>query len=196
MDAESLINYGGLLFVCLIVFSTTGLFFTFFLPSGAVLFSTGVLVAAGDMEQNIFSIVAIVTIACISGSWTGYFIGLRAGPELYKRKDSFYYKRKHLEAAKEFYNKYGTRALIAGYFLPIIRSFFTVLAGIIALNKTIFAVGTAAGSFLWVFSFIGIGYIIGSRPELKPVLTYIVVGFICIVTVPLLIKIIRSFNKK
>jgi membrane-associated protein len=180
--------------VCLVVFCTTGLFFCFFLPSGAVLFSTGVLLATGELPYNTWIVVLLLFMSSVAGSVCGYLLGKYIGPMLYARKESFFFKRKHLYAAETFYQKYGSWALVAGYFLPIIRSFSPSVAGISRIKKDKLVIGITAGSLSWVLSFTGSGYFLGSRPLLKPWLTYIVIGFICIVTIPLLVKIIRSFR--
>lgn len=183
-----------MLIVCLVVFCNTGLFFCFFLPGGAVLFSTGVILAAGKLPYNTMVVLLLLFLSSVTGSVCGYIIGRYIGPLLYIRKESFFFKRKHLAAAETFYQKYGGWALSAGYFLPIIRSFSPLVAGISNVKKDKLIIGIIGGSLSWVLSFTGSGYLLGSRPFLKPWLTYIVAGFICVITVPLLIKIIRSFR--
>lgn len=126
IDTESLILYGGMLLVCLVVFSSTGFFFCFFIPSGAVLFSTGAFIASGALAYDLFTGCLILFISCFMGGWLGFYFGRQLGPSLYNRKDSFFFKRKHLDAAEKFYQKYGNLAVIAAYFLPIIRSFSPV----------------------------------------------------------------------
>jgi len=183
-----------MLLVCLIVFCSTGLFFCFFLPSGAVLFSTGALLASGSLPYGFITGNLLLFISCFAGSWLGYFFGKQIGPSLYNRKDSFFFKRRHLKAAETFYEKHGKLAVIAGYFLPIIRSFSLVVAGITNADKRKVIFGTVIGSLSWILSFTGSGYFIGSRPFLKPWLGYIVAVFICVITIPLIIKIIRSLR--
>jgi membrane-associated protein len=191
---DTLVTYGGLFAVYLIVFCTTCFFFCFFLPSGAVLFSTGVLLAAGKLPYETVVVVFLLFSSSVVGSLSGYFLGKYIGPVLHTKKDSFFFKRHHLYAAESFYQKYGGWALTAGYFLPIIRSFSPLVAGMSRVTKGKLVVGIIAGSASWVISFTGSGYFLGSRPWLKPWLSYIVVGFICVITIPLLIKIIRSFR--
>lgn len=194
LDAESLIRYGGLFLVFLVVYSSTGLFFCFFLPSGAVLFAAGVFAATGGLKYDIFTVCSLLTVAAFFGSITGYGFGWRVGPLLYKRKDSWFFRRQHLTAAETFYKKYGGLALAAGYFLPIIRTFSPVVAGMIRLNFRRFLLFTLTGSVSWVISFVLAGYFIGSRPFLKPWLKYFVTIFILVVTVPLLFRIIKELR--
>lgn len=195
LDAESLIRYGGLFLACLIVYGSTGLFFCFFLPSGAVLFTVGVFTAIGDLPQNIFTVCSLLILSSFAGSITGYGFGWKAGQLLYRRKDSKFFRQKHLIAAESFYKKNGNLALTAGYYLPIIRTFAAAVAGMIRLNFRHFALLTFLGSVAWVLGFVLAGYFIGSRPFLKPWLKYIVIGFILLVTIPLIIKIIIAIRK-
>lgn len=194
-DAESLIRNGGLLLVFLIVYGTTGLFFCFFLPSGAVLFATGVLVATGGIHYSISLVCGLLILASVLGNITGYWFGRKTGPLLYSRKDSKFFRKQHLKTAEAFYNKYGWLALTAGLFLPVIRTFASIAAGIIRLDLRRFVVLTFTGSVVWIVSFVSAGYFIGSRPFLKPWLNYIVLAFILMVTLPLILKMIKEWRK-
>jgi len=177
-DPEALISYGGLLIVFLLVYSTTGLFFCFFVPSGAVLFAAGVFVATGGLDYSFFTVCSLLILAAVLGSITGYWFGRQTGPLLYSREDSRFFKKHHLKTAEAFYNKYGWLALTAGLFLPIIRTFAPIVAGIIKLDIRRFLLLTFTGSMIWIVSFVTAGYFIGSRPYLKPWLNYIVILFI------------------
>ncbi|HVE61157.1 MAG TPA: VTT domain-containing protein [Chitinophagaceae bacterium] len=194
LDAESLIRYGGLFIICLIVYANIGLFFCFFLPSGAVLFTAGVFAAAGDLPYNIFTVCSLLAMASGVGSITGYGFGRKAGPMLYKREDSKFFRRQYLISTEAFYKKHGVLTCIVSYFLPIIRSFAPVVAGMIRMNFRRFIFLTLIGSVLWIVSFVLAGWFIGSRLFLKPWLKYIVIGFILMVTVPLIIKIIKGIK--
>lgn len=194
-DTESLIRYGGLLIVCIIVYGSTGLFFCFFLPSGAVLFTAGVFVASGGMQHDIFTVNSLLVLSSVTGSLTGYGIGLHAGRLLSNKKDSRFFRRKHLIAAEVFYNKHGGWALMAGYFLPLIRTFAPVVAGMIRLDFKKYFLFAFIGSVIWISSFVLSGYFIGRMPFLKPWLTYIVIGFIIIVTIPLLTRIVKELGR-
>lgn len=194
-DSESLIRYGGLFILFLSVFCQTGLFFCFFIPSGALLFTAGVFVATGDLHENLFVVCSLLIMAAVLGNITGYWVGRKAGPMLYKRKDSRFFKRKHLDKAEAFYRKYGNIALAAGLFFPIIRTFSPVVAGIIKLDFRRFVLFTFIGSAFWISAFVIAGYLVGLMPFLKQYLKYIVLGIILVVTTPILIGIIRNLNK-
>jgi membrane-associated protein len=194
-DAESLIRYGGLVMVFLLVYSTTGLFFCFFLPSGAVLFAAGVFAATGRLHYSFLTVCSLLILASVLGTLTGYWFGRQTGPVLYSRQDSRFFKRHHLKTADAFYNKYGWLALTVGLFLPIIRTFAPIVAGIIKLDLRRFMLLTFIGSVIWIVSFVSAGYFIGSRPFLKPWLNYIVLAFILIITIPLIIRTIKELRK-
>jgi membrane-associated protein len=194
-DPESLIRNGGLLIVFLIVYGTTGLFFCFFLPSGAVLFATGVFVATDGLHYSIFIVCSLLILASVLGNITGYWFGRKTGPLLYNREDSRFFRKQHLKTAEAFYNKYGWLALTAGLFLPVIRTFASIAAGIIRLDFRRFILLTFTGSVIWIVSFVSAGYFIGSRPFLKPWLKYIVLAFILVVTIPLIVRMIKELRK-
>jgi membrane-associated protein len=193
-DPESLISRGGLLIVFLLVYASTGLFFCFFIPSGALLFTSGIYTATGDLQYDIFTVSSLLILASVLGNLTGYWFGRKTGPLLYSRKDSRFFKKQHLKTAETFYNKYGWLALTVGLYLPIIRTFASIIAGIVRLNFHRFILLTITGSVVWILSFVLAGYFIGSRPFLKPWLNYIVIGFILIVTIPLIIWMIKELR--
>lgn len=194
-DADSLIKYGGLLLAFALVYGSTGLFFCFFIPSGAILFAAGMLTATGGLSHSIFVVCIILILASISGNITGYWFGLKAGPLLYKRNDSRLFRKQHLTTAETFYKKYGAFALTVGLYLPIVRTFASIVAGIVHLNFNRFLLLTSAGSAAWVLSFVLAGYFIGSMPLLKEWSTYIIGAFILIVTIPLVFRVIKEFRK-
>jgi membrane-associated protein len=153
-DSESLIRYGGLFLLFLSVFCQTGLFFCFFIPSGGLLFTAGVFVATGDLHENVFTVCSLLIVASVLGNITGYWFGWKAGPMMYRRKESRFFKRKHLETAEGFYKKYGNVALAAGLFFPIIRTFSPIVAGVIRLDFRRVLLFTFLGSVLWITCFV------------------------------------------
>lgn len=193
-DSESVVRYGGLLILFLSVFCQTGVFFCFFIPSGALLFTAGVFVATGDLHENLFVVCSLLIIASVLGNITGYWLGWKTGPMMYKRKDSRYFKRKHLDKAEAFYRKHGNIALVAGLFFPIIRTFSPIIAGIIKLNFRRFVLFIFIGSLLWISTFVIAGYLVGLMPFLREYMKYIVTGIIVVVSTPVVVGIIRNLN--
>lgn len=194
-DVESLIRYGGMLLVFLVVYGTTGLFFCFFIPTGALLFAAGIFTATGVLHYHISVVCGLLILASVLGNLTGYWFGRRVGPLLYNREDSRFFKKQHLTAAESFYNKYGWLALTLGLYLPIIRTFVSIVAGIIRLKFRRFIVLTFLGSVIWIVSFVLVGYFVGLAPFLKDWLNYIVLLFILIVTVPLIIWVTKELRR-
>ena len=195
LDAESLIRYGGIFLVCVVTFCSFGLFFCFFLPIGAILFTVGMLTATGDLVYSIYTICFLLILSGVAGSLAGYGIGRSTGTFFYTRKDTRFFRRKYLIATEEFYKKYGAMALIAAYFLPIIRTFAPLLAGITGMKFQRVLISTIIGSVSFILSFVLAGYLIGNLPVLRPWLKYIVAGFILVVTIPLVMRIIREMKK-
>jgi membrane-associated protein len=196
IDPEWLVRHGGIWIAMLLVYSTTGLFFCFFLPSGGVLFMAGVLIASESLQYGFFPACCLLSMASAAGSITGYWFGRKAGPLLYSRKDSRFFRKQHLRNAESFYSRYGWLALTAGLYLPIIRTFAPIVAGIVRMDFRRFVVLTFAGSIIWIVSFISAGYFIASLAFLKPWLKYIVLVFILVVTIPLIIRTLKELRKK
>jgi len=200
-DVEALIKYGGLLIILLSVYGSTGLFFCFFIPIGAVLFTAGILVATGGLHYDIYTVCSLSILASVLGNLTGYWFGWKAGPALYRRKDSKFFRKYHLITAESFYKKYGWLALTIGLYLPIIRTFASTVAGMVKLRFRRFILLTFAGSIVWILSFIMLGYVIGIMPFLKPWLKYIIIFFVLVVTIPMIfwirkeLKNLRKINR-
>jgi len=201
-DAASLIRYGGLLLIFLMVYGSTGLFFCFFIPTGALLFTAGIFAASGGLQYDVFTICILLVLASVLGNLTGYWFGWKTGPLLYRKEDTKFYKKHHLTTAESFYKKYGWLALTLGLFLPVIRTFAPIVAGMVRLNFRHFILLVFTGSVFWILSFVLAGYFIGSRPLLKPWLNYIVIAFILAVSIPLIfwirkeLKMLRKINKQ
>jgi membrane-associated protein len=187
LDSEKLIAYGGLTLLLLIVFAETGLFFGFFLPGDALLFSSGLLCGNELFEVNIFVLLFSVTLAAFIGNAVGYFSGKMLGKKLFTKDDSLFFKKRHIEKTKSFYEKYGGTSLIAARFLPIIRTFVPIFAGAIKMNFWKFSLYNLIGAVLWIFTLIPSGYFLGKQyPELINKLEYFVLGFVLVTTIVLI----------
>ncbi|WP_225975188.1 DedA family protein [Anseongella ginsenosidimutans] len=119
----------------LIIFAETGLFFGFFLPGDSLLFVSGMLCAEGSLvEGNVTLLILLISIAAILGDFVGYWFGRKTGPVIFKRDDTFFFRKKYVLQAKDFYDRYGGFAIVAGRFLPIIRTFAPIVAGVVGLD--------------------------------------------------------------
>jgi membrane-associated protein len=191
-DAQSILSSGGFYLLLIVVFAETGLFFGFFLPGDYLLFLAGLLSAAGIIHVPIYTLVLSLIAAGILGNYTGYWFGYRTGPVLFSKNDSFFFKKRYITVAEEFYAKYGGMALILGRFFPIVRTFAPIFAGIVRVDLKKFTIYNIVGSVAWVTTLTLTGYFLGRRfPNLKDYLQYIVLGLIIITTIPLIIAFVR-----
>lgn len=182
---ESIIQYGGILLLVAVVFAETGLFFGFFLPGDSLLFTAGLLCGTGVFDIHLAVLLLSVSAAGILGNMAGYYFGLHAGETLFKRDDTLLFKKRYVHMAQDFYQRHGGLALIAGRFLPIIRTFAPILAGVIKMDIKIFLFYNVSGSILWVFSLILTGYFLGTTfPQVKDYLEYIIIGLIIVTAIP------------
>ena len=188
VNPETLLREGGFYLLLFVVFAETGLFFGFFLPGDYLLFLAGMFVATDKLDVTIYGLVLGLIIAAISGNFVGYWFGRKTGPALYNRKDSFFFKKQYLTAAEVYYNKQGAFALIMGRFIPIVRTFAPIVAGMIKLDYRKFAFYNVSGALLWITSLTLLGYFLGIRfaEEINDYLLYIIVGFIAVTAIPLI----------
>ncbi|MEC3879796.1 DedA family protein [Parapedobacter sp. 10938] len=192
LDAEALLMSGGFYLVIFVVFAETGLFFGFFLPGDYLLFLAGLFCASGMLNVNIVTLCLGLFGAGVLGNFTGYWFGWRTGPMLFKRKDTWIFKRRYVVMAEEFYHKYGGTALIIGRFVPIIRTFAPILAGIVQLNFRKFVMYNVSGCAIWVLTLTLSGFFLGRQfPQITHYIEYIIVGFITISFTPILIALIK-----
>ena len=204
------IENGGLWFIIFAVFAETGLFAGFFLPGDSLLFVTGIfsndLVSEGlgihvsSSFVNLVILGIVISLAGIIGNYVGYWFGKKSGPFLFERKDTFLFKKKYLLQAKEFYEKHGGGAIVMARFIPIVRTFAPIVAGIVGMENKKFTFYNIAGSVAWVFSMLFAGHYLQQLVlgwfnfDLKEHLEVIVIGIVLITTAPILFKLF--FNKK
>lgn len=182
VNSERLIQTGGLILLLIVVFAETGIFFGFIFPGDALLFTAGILCGTKDLQTNIFLLIILLCIAAIIGNATGYLTGKYLGRTLFHKKDTFFFKQKHLETTKIFYKKYGGISLIAGRFIWIVRTFVPILAGAIDMNFWKFNYYNVVGAVIWVGSLVSLGYLLGRQiPEAAQNIEYIVAGITLVV---------------
>ncbi len=189
---QELIEFGGFALVLVIIFLENGVFFGFFLPGDSLLFTAG-LVCTTILKITLTKLIIGIALAAIAGYYFGYWFGWKTGDNIYNRKESIFFKKKYIETAQEFYKKYGGIALILGRFLPIVRTFAPILAGIVRVNPFIFFIYTLVGAFLWPLIVCGAGFYVGQVfPQAIHYLNYIIIGFIVVTSIP----VIKSLTKK
>lgn len=176
-----LVGYPGLIGI---VFAETGLLVGFFLPGDSLLFTAGFLASLGVMDVRV--LLVTLAVAAVAGDQVGFVIGRKAGEALYKREDSRFFKRKHLIAAHEFYEKYGGKTIFLARFVPIIRTFAPTVAGAARMDYRKFVFFNVAGGISWVFSMVGGGYLLGQTfPGLKKHIELVVLGIIFVSVLPI-----------
>lgn len=190
-DVEGLIRAGGPLLVCIIVFVETGLFVGFFLPGDSLLVTAGVFAAAGTIELR--WLLLPVMLCAIVGDQVGYWIGRGAGASLYKRKESFFFRRSHLQRAHDFYEKYGGKTIILARFVPIVRTFCPPVAGAAGMSYSRYLAYDIFGGILWVGGMIGGGYMLGrSIPNVGQKIHYVIAAVVLLSLLPAVISILRE----
>jgi len=197
VNPESIIRYGGLYLLLFVVFAETGLFFGFFLPGDSLMFTAGLLCATGILNIQILTLLTYIILAAISGNMVGYYFGKKVGVLLFKRKSGFFFRQEHLIMARDFYNKHGGKAIVLSRFLPIVRTFAPIIAGIVELDYRKFFIYNLIGGVSWVSSLVLCGYFLGIYvPESKAYLKYIVIFLILITSIPFVLNSIKRKSKK
>ncbi len=193
IDPVKLLREGGFYLLLFVIFAETGLFFGFFLPGDYLLFLAGMFVATGKLDVSIFILIIGLIAAAVCGNFVGYWFGNKTGPVLYQKEDTFFFKKKYLKAAEVYYRNQGAFALIMGRFIPIVRTFAPIIAGIVKLDFNKFVFYNIAGAFLWITSLTLLGFFLGRsfEKEINDYLLYIIVGFILITTIPLIITYLK-----
>src|SRR6202049_66120 len=190
-NVKGLIEWGGTLLVCVIVFIETGFFVRFFLPGDSLLVTAGVFAASGQL--HISQLLLLVPLCAIVGDQIGYWIGRKAGQALYRREDSFVFRKRHLERAREFYEKYGGKTVILARFVPIVRTFCPPVAGAAMMPYGRYVAYDIAGGILWVGSMILCGYFLGLRiPNINDNIHYVIAAVIVLSLLPPAISVLRA----
>jgi membrane-associated protein len=188
---QELIRSGGAPLVCTIVFIETGFFVGFFLPGDSLLVTAGIFAAASVVPLRLL---LLPVMACaIAGDQIGYWIGRKAGPALYKREDSLFFRRSHLQKAHEFYEKYGGRAVIFARFVPIVRTFCPPVAGAANMPYARYVLFDICGGVLWVGTMILGGYFLGrSVPNIGQRIHYVIAVVVVLSVLPAIISILKA----
>ena len=193
-DIESLIQWGGLAMICAIVFAETGLMIGFFLPGDSLLVTAGVFAAAGFLDLSL--LLGLVSLCAVVGDQLGYYIGQKTGQALFTREDSLLFKRSHVLKAQAFYEKYGAKTIVIARFVPIVRTFAPVIAGVGKMNYRRFVTYNIAGGVLWVFSMVLTGYLLGSAvPNISEHIHLVIAVVIILSILPAVIEVIRNRRK-
>ncbi len=209
LNPEFYIQHGGLWLFLFIVFAETGLFAGFFLPGDSLLFVAGIysnelaaeLFNTNNDLLNLLLLALLVIFSGVLGNMVGYWFGAASGPYLFRKEDTFFFKKKHLLAAKDFYDKHGGGAIVFARFLPIIRTFAPIIAGIVRMEKHKFSFYNIVGCIAWAIIMLFAGHYLYKfflnqfGFDLKERLELIVLGIILVTTAPVIIKLVAGGKK-
>ncbi len=183
----------GILF--LIIFAETGLVVTPFLPGDSLLFATGAICARPDTGLSIHLMAGLLWTAAVVGDNLNYWIGYYVGPAVFHREDSIWLRKKHLERAHAFFEKYGGRAIILARFVPIVRTFVPFVAGVGRMKYTRFLPFDIVGGFAWIYLFTYSGFFFGNQPFVKRNFEVVIVAIIVISLIPIAVEAFRGWRE-
>ena len=195
--AEIIASYGawtyGILF--LIIFAETGLVVMPLLPGDSLLFAAGAFCAKPETGLNVHAMAGLLFLAAFLGDTVNYWVGKKIGPAVFKREDSIWLRKKHLERAHEFFEKYGGRAVILARFVPIVRTFVPFIAGVGAMTYTRFIAYNLIGGFIWIYFFTYAGFFFGNQPFVQKNFKLVILAIIILSVVPIVVEFVREWRK-
>ncbi|MGH9316271.1 MAG: VTT domain-containing protein [Thermoanaerobaculia bacterium] len=189
-DVQTLVRVGGLTVTTAIVFAETGLMVGFFLPGDSLLFTAGAIAAQGHLP--IVTLNGLLMLAAIAGDTVGYWIGRKTGPALFRRPKSLFFNPEHLRRAHDFYEKHGGKAIVLARFMPIVRTFAPVVAGMGRMNYRRFLFFNVFGGIGWVLSMTLTGFFLGRAPFVQRHFELVVLGIIFLSILPGIVAFVRE----
>lgn len=195
--AEIIRDYGAWTYAILflIIFAETGLVVTPFLPGDSLLFAAGAFCAKPDTGLNVHFMAVLLFVAAVIGDTLNYWIGARIGPAVFKREDSMFLRKKHLERAHAFFEKYGGRAIILARFVPIVRTFVPFVAGVGRMTYSRFIAYNVVGGFIWIYFFIYAGYLFGNHPVVQKNFKLVILAIIFLSVLPMVFEGWRAWRE-
>ena len=194
-DLPTLVQWAGLFGIAAIIFSETGLLVGVFLPGDSLLVTAGLFAAKGYL--NVYLLAAVLPLAAICGNSLGYFIGRTTGPRIFSRESSLFFNKKHAMRAHDFYAKHGKKTIVLAQFMPVIRTFAPVIAGVGGMAFHTFIAYNVFGALFWIWSMLGIGYFLGNYiPGIDQHIEIVVLVVVFISILPGIISAIRARRAK
>jgi membrane-associated protein len=195
--AEIIASYGlwtyGVLF--LIIFAETGLVVMPLLPGDSLLFAAGAFCAKPETGLNVHLMAGLLLVAAILGDTVNYWVGRKIGPAVFKREDSIWLRKKHLDKAHAFFEKYGGRAVILARFVPIVRTFVPFIAGVGSMSYPRFMAYNVIGGFIWIYFFIYAGFMFGNQPFVQKNFKLVILAIIILSVLPIVVEFFREWRK-
>lgn len=199
LNPEYLLQTFGQLFfavACLMIFAETGLLAGFFLPGDSLLFALGLFIATGQIDVPLWLAVTLLAISAFAGDQTGYWIGRKLGPAVFNKPKSKLFKPENVEAAHSFFERYGSRAVILAHFVPIMRTFIPVSAGIAKLDWRRYTLFNLIGIAGWAIGVTLLGAALGTNEWVSHNLELVLVGFVVISFIPIALEVLRNWKKR
>jgi membrane-associated protein len=192
---DDLVRWGGYLVLVAIVFTETGLLVGFFLPGDSLLITAGLVAATGQL--NIWWLNILLILAAVAGDSVGYAIGWRAGPRLFTRPKSMLFNPRHIDRTRAFYARHGAKTIVIARFVPIIRTFAPVVAGVGQMEYRRFVFYNIAGGVAWVTSMTWAGYLLGQAVPNIGDQIHVVVGIVILLSlIPILVELVRERRRR
>lgn len=193
-----LATFGQLFFAiaCLMIFAETGLLAGFFLPGDSLLFALGLFIATGQIDVPLWLAVLLLALSAFAGDQTGYWIGRKLGPAVFNKPKSKLFKPENVEAAHRFFERYGSRAVILAHFVPIMRTFIPVSAGIAKLEWRKYTLYNLIGILAWAVGVTLLGAWLGTNPWVRQNLELVLIGFVVISFIPIALEVLRNWRKR
>jgi len=193
-----LATFGQLFFAvaCLMIFAETGLLAGFFLPGDSLLFALGLFIASGQIDVPLWLAVVLLAISAFAGDQTGYWIGRKLGPAVFNKPKSRLFRPENVQAAHAFFERYGSRAVVLAHFVPIMRTFIPVSAGIAKLDWRKYTLYNLVGIMFWAVGVTLLGAALGSNVWVKANLELVLIGFVVISFIPIALEVLRNWKKR
>lgn len=199
LNPEVLIEWFGayaIFGVCAIVFIETGLLIGFFLPGDSLLFTTGLLIATGIIATPIWVAAPLIGLAAFIGDQTGYQIGRLTGPRVFNRPNSRFFRQEYVDKTHNYFERYGGRTIIIARFVPVVRTFAPVMAGVGAMSRKTFITYNAIGALLWGVGVTMLGYWLGQFQIVRDYVEIVLIGIVVISAIPIILEIVRSVRRR
>lgn len=193
LDPEKLIDTFGLIGLLVIVFVESGLLIGFFLPGDSLLFTAGLL-SANDRIADLPVLLVLVPIAAIAGDQVGYLIGRKAGPAVFNRPDSRWFRQEYVEKSHDFFERYGARTIILARFVPIVRTFAPVMAGVSRMRYRTFVTFNVVGGVLWGMGVVSLGHALGEVEFVEKNIEFILIGIVGLSVLPVVFEVLRAYR--
>lgn len=195
LDPDFLIDKFGVLGVLVIVFAESGLLIGFFLPGDSLLFTTGLLITSDVLDFPLWLMCVLIALAAVVGDQVGYLFGRKVGPTLFRRPDSRLFKQENVQKAHEFFEKHGPKSLVLARFVPIVRTFTPIIAGVSRMNYRTFVIFNVIGGILWGVGVTLLGAALGQVDFVHQNIEAILIGIVLLSVLPIVIEYLRARSR-